>query len=322
MPDNKKHKDPQVDKFVKDHPEYEPFFQSNPIPESKISENPKFEDYNNFVDRNEGYLRDKSELYNFGQKLNTELEKKNPKLYKDLMSKYGWDESKPLSPKTRVTGAEKFAEKNPDFYLSPDEQKKVLGEDWDKYVGLRGKYGKDLQLIGEGDDPNKPETWKAGARHSVAFNPASSTLTVEPAETNKQYKDTSTFKRVEKYNPESEDKYTGYTMYSNINPEDPSKNTPQTYVRRLSKVISGYDPSTTKNTDEGVVFKDPGWNFYKVYDDGTREPIDESSYKTMKQFNNLPQHIKNKYVEELDPSTLEGENKKIADQKMSVLKNK
>jgi hypothetical protein len=319
MPDPKKYKDPQVEGFLKNNPQYEPFFQNYPVPENEVSKNPYYQRYNENLDKKEPELKDKAELSYLSEILNKELEKKNPKVYGDLKSKYGWDESKPLAPKTRVSGADEIAKKNPDFFLTPEEQQKTLGDSWSRYVGLRGKYGKELNITGEGDDPSKPESWKVGARHAVAFNPVSYTNIISPEKNDQSNKNTSTFKRTETYDPNSEDKFSGHTVYNNINPDDKSQNASNKYVRRLSKVVPTFDGNTQVKTDNGVVFKEPGWTFNKVYDDGTKEQIGENEYQTLKQFNTLPAHLKSKYVEEVDPSSLTGKNKEIADQKIALL---
>ena len=137
-------------------------------------------------------VKDTAELYYYSNLLNKKLSKKNPEknpeLYQNLMSKYGYNANagfgKNMSAKTRTTGAEEYAKQYPDFYLSPEEQKGILGDKFDKYSQLRGTYGKELNLIGPGEDPNKPETWKVGARHAVAFNPGEYGMTALPPDKN------------------------------------------------------------------------------------------------------------------------------------------
>ena len=319
MPNPVKNTDPQVEDFVKKNPNYKPFFETYPVPDNEVNKNPYYSHYDENLKNQEATLKDKAELSYLSDNLNKELEKKNPKVYKDLTSKFGWNEEKPLAPKTRLAGADETAKNNPDFYLSPEEQQKALGDKWSRYVALRGKYGKELNITGEGDNPEKPETWKVGARHAVAFNPSSYTDIISPKSDDQQNKNTSTFKRTEQYDPEKG--FTGYTTYSNINPDDKSKDASNVYVRRLEKVVPVYDGNTQIKTDDGVVFKDPGWKFKKVYDDGTQEDIGENEYQTMKSFNSLPAHIKSKYIEEVDPSKLTGKNKEIADKRTALLQN-
>jgi hypothetical protein len=307
MPDkNKQHKDPQVDRFLEENPTYKPFFETFPIPESSIEKSPYIHNYEDFLRRNETALQEKAKLNYMSSLLNKELEKKYPKEYQQITSQYGWNPDKPLSPETRVKGADAFAKKSPSFYLDPEEQKKVLGEGYSEYATLRGKYAKDLNLIGEGDDPNKPESWKVGARHAVAFNPISATLEVSPKENSQKNKNESKFSRYEQYSPE--EGYTGYTKYSNINPDNPQENVKDVKTRRLEKVDFTHDNSDRVTTDQGIVFKEPGFHFYKHYDDGTKEEISKNDYQTMKMFNTLPAYLKNKYVEEVKPK----ENEEVA----------
>jgi hypothetical protein len=141
--------------------------------------------YPNLV--SEGELKDKARLYYYSQQLNKKLREKNPDVYTNLQERYGWkgnkstwDDSSDLSNMTRVEGAESYAKQHPDFYLSPEEQRSTLDKYWDDYNTLRGKYGKSLNLLGSDEDPNKPETWKVGARHSVAFNPSRYGLVIQP----------------------------------------------------------------------------------------------------------------------------------------------
>jgi len=322
MPDNNPQqlkKDPQVDRFVKTNPQYQDFFENYPVPDNPAAKDVNLGSAEDYLNSQDVYLKDKARLNAYAQTLNQELEKKNPKLYGELMSKYSWDDKHPSSGKTRTTGAESYAKSDPNFNLSPTEQKKILGENWEDYSNLRGAYGKNLNLVGEKEDASKPETWTVGARHSVAFNPASSSYINEPTESNKQVRSTSKYKKTLEYNTGSKE-YTGNTMYSNINKDDPSKNINDLYVRRLSEVKANYDPNTQVKTDQGVVFKKPGWHFYKTYDDGSKDEVSENEYQTLKKFNTLDPSIKNKYIETVDPSKLKGKNKEIAANKMELLK--
>jgi hypothetical protein len=167
--------------------------------------------YQKEVDKRKPELKDKSELYYYSNILNNKLKEKNPTLYTELISKYGYNPNqgfnKQVSPKTRTTGADSYASKNPNFYLDSNEQQKLLGDKWQRYNELRGKYGKDLNLVGKGDDPNKPETWKVGARHAVAFNPASYEYTKVPSPTNKRDFTTSDFTYNVNYDPNNKNPY-------------------------------------------------------------------------------------------------------------------
>lgn len=288
------HKDPQIERFVQDHPEYKPFFETYPAPQSQIRENPYYNRYVDFLKEQEPVLKDKAELTYMGNILNDALQKKYPKEYQQINDQYGYNPEKPSNPQTRIKGANAFSKQNPSFYLNQEEQQKVLGSNFDRYVYLRNKYGKDLNLIGEGDDPNKPESWKVGARHAVAFYPTPSTLEVSPKEQNQQIKDKATFSRYEQYSTEKG--FTGYTKFSNIDPDNPQENVSNIPVRQLKKVDFIHDPSDRVNTPEGVVFKNPGFHFYKYYDDGTKEEITENAYQTLKMFNKLPSYLKSKYT--------------------------
>ena len=160
-------------------------------------------------------LKDKAQLYYYSQNLNNKLREKNPEIYDNLQTQYGYKLDHPednLANKTRVTGAETYAKDNKDFYLTPDEQKTILGKDWDNYNILRGKYGKTLNLIGSNEDATKPDTWKVGARHAVAFNPSTYETVVLPMSAKvaeqKGYK-SKRFKYSVTYNPnkEGDDKF-------------------------------------------------------------------------------------------------------------------
>jgi hypothetical protein len=176
-----------------------------PGPTSKYSSPEQDWNYGNYVKGLNSYgsttgygsvgkqrVNDTAELYYYSNLLNKKLSEKNPEknpeLYQNLMSKYGYNANagfgKNMSAKTRTTGAEEYAKQYPDFYLSPEEQKGILGDKFDKYSQLRGTYGKELNLIGPGEDPNKPETWKVGARHAVAFNPGEYGMTALPPDKN------------------------------------------------------------------------------------------------------------------------------------------
>lgn len=298
MPDKSKqqHKDPQVERFLADHPEYTPFFEEYPVPQSNLRENPYYSNYENFVDRQTPYLQDKAELTYMSDLLNKELERKYPKEFQKLTSEYGWNPDKPTSPQTRIKGADTFAKSNPNFFLTPDEQKGILGDKYNRYVGLRGKFGQELNLTGENEDANKPESWKVGARHAVAFNPVQANLEVSPRDESVKNKDVSNFSRYEQYDPQKG--FTGYTKFSNIDPENPQENVSDVYARRLTKVGTEYDQSDRTTIDGKVVFKDPGRHFYKYYDDGSKEEINDNMYQTLSMFNSLPGHLKNKYIEE------------------------
>jgi hypothetical protein len=83
------------------------------------------------------------------------------------------------------------------------------------------------------------------------------------------------------------------------------------YTRTLSKVI--YEPSNGKVTNEEgkTVWGDIGLNYYKVYDDGSKQQIPRGEYQKWIGFNKAPADIKQKYgtetvnIDDLDPKEKE-----------------
>ena len=94
-----------------------------------------------------------AELIYYAQKLNQELRKKDPKNFDALIKEYGYNEQNPMGPQARIAGAEKYINKeegrNFDKSLSVEEQKRVLGKSWDRYVQLKKVYGQGLNLVGK-----------------------------------------------------------------------------------------------------------------------------------------------------------------------------
>ena len=176
------------------------------------TKDPNYSRYQSSLKEKEPILKDKARLYYYTQQFNKPLRDKNPEVYDKLNSDYGYNPDKPLSTKTRTVGADKYAKENPDFYLSPEEQQKVLGNNWNDYTQLRGKYGSEYNLLGEGDDATKPETWKVGARHAVAFNPVNYKYEIVPDENNKELTP-STFDYNIQYDPSKEDPYVSSLKY-------------------------------------------------------------------------------------------------------------
>lgn len=179
------------------------------MPES----DPYYQGFQESLNTNKPTIQDKARLYYYTQKLNKSLREKNPTLYDKLYSEYGYNKEKLLTTKTRTEGADKYAKENPDFYLSPEEQKKFLAEDeYKDYISLRGKYGAEYNLLGEGDNPNDPTSWKVGARHATAFNPVKHTYTYKPPK-NSFDSQTREFVYDINYDPTSPEKYTGKTGF-------------------------------------------------------------------------------------------------------------
>ena len=58
--------------------------------------------------------------------------------------------------------------------------------------------------------------------------------------------------------------------------------------KRMTKVSASYNHNTTEDTPYGKAMRTPGWEFHKCYDDGSKTPISESEYMTMKKFNDIP----------------------------------
>lgn len=183
----------------------------------KIEEDKQYGSFRKSLDSHLPLLKDKARLYYYSQKLNEKLREKNPAVYDELTSKYGWSENTPLANETRIKGADEYATNNPDFYLTPDEQKILLDKNWEDYAALRAKYGKDFNLAGVGDEDN-PEQWKYGARHSVAFNPTKYTYESIPAKGS--IGTTRKFKYKVAYDPAQEGQYVENIDYD---PNDESK---------------------------------------------------------------------------------------------------
>jgi hypothetical protein len=251
-------------------------------------------------------LNEQSELYYYTQKLNEELRKKDPENYDKLVKEYGYNPQKPLAPNTRISGSENYVKKqggrNFDKSLGVDEQKAILGEDYDHYVNLKKDYGKDLKLFGANEDATKHETWKVGARHAVAMNPVSWQSKRDNSVTGKTELN---YSRTVNYDPTQEDPY----VNSDTNLLDQNK-IPQKYTRTLSKVV--YEPSNGKTTnDQGkIVWTDSGLNYYKVYNDGSKVPIHKSEYQKWIGFNKAPDHIKQQYgTETVSIDDLSGQEK-------------
>lgn len=174
------------------------------------TKDPNYVYYQNKLKEKTPELQDRARLYYYTQQFNKPLRSKNPKVYDELVGKYGYNKDNPLTTKTRTEGADPYAKNNPNFYLSPEEQQKILGDNWNDYNQLRSKYGSMYNLLGEGDDKTKPETWKVGARHAVAFNPVTLDYSIEPTEKGQK---SSSFLYNISYDPNSESKYSSSLDY-------------------------------------------------------------------------------------------------------------
>jgi hypothetical protein len=96
------------------------------------------------------------------------------------------------------------------------------------------------------------------------------------------------------------------------------------YERRLSKVSYDYNNGTIKKTPEGNVAITPGPRFYKHYEDGTTQEVDENTYNSLLGFNNAPPEIKlhPSFIEKVDINKLDEKNKKIAQQNIEAMEQK
>ena len=248
------------------------------MPDNKDpKKDPNYDYFQAALKRNEQALKDKARLYYYTQKFKEPLKKKNPKVYEELMSTYEWKPNNRLWSKTRVLGASKFSKENPGFDLKIDEQKNILGKDWDDYLKLKTQYGKELDLFGENEDSEKPETWKVGARHVASFNPITYNYTIEPP-TNSFIKNRkSDFKYEIEYDPSQQDPYISNLMYNKEQDDSPL---PQ-------KVLSYYDNNTQEKTEHGTVFVQPGRRFKKINEDGSEELISDREYFKLKPINGI-----------------------------------
>jgi hypothetical protein len=266
-------------------------------------------------------LNEQSELYYYTQKLNEELRKKDPENYDKLVKEYGYNPQKPLAPNTRISGSENYIKKqggrNFDKSLGVDEQKAILGEDYDKYVYLKKNYGKDLKLFGANEDATKPETWKVGARHAVALNPVSWQSKKDNSVTGKTELN---YSRTVNYDPTQEDPY----VESDTDLQSQDKK-PQQYTRTVSRIYREENKGTTTNNDGKVVWTDKQknpMNFYMEYDDGSKRQIHEGEYRKWIGVNGAPSDIKAQYgTETVNINDLSGEEQKIAKARLDAQTN-
>jgi len=233
---------------------------------------------------NQQVINENAELIYYAKKLNQELRKKDPQNYDSLIKEYGYNPQNPLYPKERIKGAEKYIKgeegKNFNKSLTIEEQQKILGNAWNRYVQLKKSYGSGLNMFGENEDPNKPETWRIGARHAVAANPVAGQRTAVK-DKNVLIGD---YARTVTYDPTQKNPY----IVSDINY---SQEAPQN-VRTVKYYAREYDNAKTSTTANGKVWKEPGLKFYKVYDDGTKQEVDDVEYINWLGYNNAPANIK------------------------------
>lgn len=284
MPDNKRKKNPPLPSKG-----YNLFKQQFDEPSSNLEGKTKQQE-----------LNEKAELLYYSKKLNEELRKKDPKNFDSLIKEYGYNEQNPLYPQERIKGAEKYirGEEGKSFNkaLAVEEQRKLLGKSWDRYVQLKKIYGQGLNLMGENEDPNKPETWQIGARHAVSLNPyASISSAIRDKNTKAILGD---YARYVAYDPTQKNPYVT-TDVSNIEEQ------PQ-YVRTIKRMYPQYDSSTTKVTASGNTWKDPGMAYVIEYTDGYKETTNnEDEYLNYLGYKNAPANIKKAALtKKVDISTL------------------
>lgn len=239
-------------------------------------------------------LNEQSELYYYAQKLNQELRKKDPENFDKLVKEYGYNKDRPLSPTTRVKGANYYVSgtegRNFNKSLSVEEQKNILGDDWDKYVELKKMYGSNLNLFGENENPDKPETWRVGARHAVAMNPITYQHTLKNRVSGNIE---SNYLREVRYDPTQDNPYVSKDKsLLNQLPQASVNNPVNQYTRTITKVGIEPDFSGQKKTNNGVVWTQKGNKYYKYYTDGSKESIPQTEYEKWIGFNHAPSNIK------------------------------
>jgi hypothetical protein len=312
--DNQSQQSQDVEEFLKKHPEYKGYIEQY---DKDLKSTFETDDEALKGTTHEQQIKEKAELNYYTTLLNKKLQNKHPQEYNELINKYG---DQKLGYKTRKTGADEFGKKNPNFYLTPDEQKQVFDEnkaDWDRYTELKQKYGKDL--AGDKEDKNDPENWKYGARHAVVQFQSEYSDTIKNNKNNK-LNNRASFNRTEKWNPEIEGTE-GVTEFSNKNFSDPSLNTDPVYLRKLVKVSTEHDNRTSIPTKDGNITVEPGRHFYKHYDDGTVEEVNEATYATLQGFNKADIQTQNQpaFTEKVNINDLDEKNKAIVQQRLDAL---
>ena len=234
---------------------------------------------------NQQVINENAELIYYAKKLNQELRKKDPQNYDSLIKEYGYNPQNPLYPKERIKGAEKYIKgeegKNFNKSLTIEEQQKILGNAWNRYVQLKKNYGSGLNMFGENEDPNKPETWRIGARHAVAANPVAGQRTAVK-DKNVLIGD---YARTVTYDPTQKNPY----IVSDINY---SQEAPQ-YVKRIAKVVPRFDISKVKETPSGNTWKNQETVFDVYYDDDSKETTkDKNIYLEYLGFKDAPDNLK------------------------------
>lgn len=115
----------------------------------------------------------------YSDMLNKALQKKNPKVFKEIEN----IKNSNMSATDKNKMAAQVADEHPDFYLSTEEQKQALGEHYDDFKELLPVYSSDFSknvyggeagqysTTGEYEDPLDYKSTKWGARSAVAIDP-------------------------------------------------------------------------------------------------------------------------------------------------------
>jgi hypothetical protein len=193
--------------------------------------------------------------------------------------------------------------------------------------------------IKSGGKTNTPEMQElihnVNARYSkqigFVYDPYTTTglhhLDVNSPEGQKILKDSGDFVKFKKTQPASDSTNGAQmplteTVNKNISFGSEVPPTSGTYTRTLQKVSATPDMRTTISTDKGNISQKPGFKFYKHFDDGTTQEINENTYMALKGFENAPIDVKmdKKYQEEVDLNTLDEKNRKIAQEQIDAKK--
>jgi hypothetical protein len=317
MPDKSKKYDPKIDRFLQNNPQFQDLFEDHAPPTSVTD--PDYRSYQNRTQNDED-LKGRSRLYYYKQLLDEKLREKNPQKFDQAIK----DINKDPNPTPRLEKANEIINSGTfKQSLNNDEIKKVLGDSYEDFNALRNKqdeifksYHPDSKgVAGTKENTDQAANTSYGLRNSALYQRGSHDYELTSQKDNSLLKK---FAGVADYNPK-----TGYDF--TFNNQTPGVNEPETkvnsnqYARRLKSVDPEYDDRTIIHDKDGTTLKKPGWNFYKTYDDGTREPVDEGEFETWRGFNKLPEHIKSKFVENTDITKLSEENKQKAQDRLKKL---
>lgn len=118
-------------------------------------------------------LTDQARLYAYKQQLDSALNAKNPKVYKELVN--GLSDK---NFKSKLAYADSLASKNPNFAVNVDEQKKILGNKYNDFDQLRdwrvkqyNAFGNNAS-VGGGNETSTTNATAYGARNSAFYQPS------------------------------------------------------------------------------------------------------------------------------------------------------